>query len=138
MFLVWYLTGQSISAVLVLGPSGVLNAVGWFLLTLAVGYPLWSVVHVLRQSRAEHDRFRPADADERFVYYYAHLLSRAPGLAEGQAVRRGDVIGAVGQTGNAPVPHLHFEIQRLGPARHWWEAEAMNPYPLLVSGRAPT
>lgn len=67
VFLVWYLTGQSISAVLVLGPSGVLNAVGWFLLTLAVGYPLWSVAHVLRQSRAEPDRFRPPDADERFV-----------------------------------------------------------------------
>jgi len=73
VFLVWYLTGQSISAVLVLGPSGVLNAVGWFLLTIAVGYPLWGVVHVLRQSRAEHDRFRHADADERFVSgYLAH------------------------------------------------------------------
>lgn len=77
------------------------------------------------------------DTSERFVYYYGHLSRRAPGLAEGDVVEQGDVIGYVGMTGNAPVPHLHFEIQRLTPERHWWEAESMNPYPLLVAGRAP-
>jgi peptidoglycan LD-endopeptidase LytH len=78
------------------------------------------------------------DTSERFVYYYAHLNRRAPGLAEGDVVRQGDVIAYVGMSGNAPVPHLHFEIQRLTPQRHWWEAHSMNPYPLLRSGRAPT
>jgi murein DD-endopeptidase MepM/ murein hydrolase activator NlpD len=77
------------------------------------------------------------DASERFVYYYAHLQRRAHGLAEGDQVRQGQVIGYVGRTGNAPVPHLHFEIQRLSPQRRWWIARAMNPYPFLVSGRAP-
>ena len=77
------------------------------------------------------------DRTQRFVYYYAHLLSRAPGLAEGQDVRQGQVIGYVGMTGNAPVPHLHFEIERLGPERRWWRAEAMNPYPFLLAGQAP-
>ncbi len=77
------------------------------------------------------------DTSERFVYYYAHLNRRAPGLAEGDVVRQGDVIAYVGMTGNAPVPHLHFEIQRLTPEHHWWQAESMNPYPLLVAGRAP-
>jgi murein DD-endopeptidase MepM/ murein hydrolase activator NlpD len=77
------------------------------------------------------------DHGERFVYYYAHLSSRAPGLAEGDQVRQGQVIAYVGMTGNAPVPHLHFEIERLGPEHHWWRAEAMNPFPLLMSGRAP-
>ncbi|GAM98524.1 peptidase of M23/M37 family [alpha proteobacterium U9-1i] len=77
------------------------------------------------------------DASERFVYYYAHLDARARGLSEGAHVRQGDVIGYVGMTGNAPLPHLHFEIQRLTAARRWWEAESLNPYPLLVSGRAP-
>jgi len=77
------------------------------------------------------------DPSERFVYYYAHLRARANGLAEGDVVRQGDVIGYVGQTGNAPVPHLHFEIQLLGPERRWWEARSMNPYPYLISGRAP-
>ncbi len=77
------------------------------------------------------------DATQRFVYYYAHLLARAPGLAEGYQVRQGQVIGYVGMTGNAPVPHLHFEVERLGPDHHWWRAEAMNPFPLLMAGQAP-
>lgn len=78
------------------------------------------------------------DTSERFVYYYAHLNRRAPGLAEGDVVRQGDVIAYVGMSGNAPVPHLHFEIQRLTPERHWWEADSMNPYPLLRAGTAPS
>jgi murein DD-endopeptidase MepM/ murein hydrolase activator NlpD len=77
------------------------------------------------------------DTSERFVYYYAHLNRRAPGLAEGDVVRQGDVIAYVGQSGNAPVPHLHFEIQRLTPERRWWQADSINPYPLLRDGRAP-
>lgn len=76
------------------------------------------------------------DAQQRYVFYYAHLSARAD-VSEGQRVRQGDVIGFVGQTGNAPVPHLHFEIQRLTPERKWWEAEALNPYPYLLSGQAP-
>jgi peptidoglycan LD-endopeptidase LytH len=77
------------------------------------------------------------DESERFVYYYAHLRSRAHGLAEGDRVRQGEVVGYVGQSGNAPVPHLHFEIQRLGAERQWWVADSMNPYPFLRAGRAP-
>lgn len=77
------------------------------------------------------------DQSERFVYYYAHLSARAAGLLEGDYVRQGAVIGYVGMTGNARVPHLHFEIQRLTPERHWWEADSMNPYPYLMTGRPP-
>jgi peptidoglycan LD-endopeptidase LytH len=77
------------------------------------------------------------DSSERFVYYYAHLHLRAHGLAEGDRVRQGEVIGYVGQTGNASVPHLHFEIQRLGLQRQWWVADSMNPFPYLVAGRPP-
>jgi len=77
------------------------------------------------------------DTSERFVYYYAHLNARAAGLAEGDMVRQGQVIAYVGETGNAPIPHLHFEVQRLTPEKHWWEAESMNPYPLLLAGNAP-
>jgi murein DD-endopeptidase MepM/ murein hydrolase activator NlpD len=78
------------------------------------------------------------DTTERFVYYYAHLLARAPGLAEGYQVRQGHVIGYVGMTGNAPVPHLHFEVERLGPEHRWWRAESMNPFPLLMAGQPPS
>lgn len=78
------------------------------------------------------------DITERFVYYYAHLLARAPGLAESYQVSQGQVIGYVGMTGNAPVPHLHFEVERLGPGHRWWRAESINPFPLLLAGQAPS
>jgi len=77
------------------------------------------------------------DRDERYVFYYAHLSARTVGLAEGDVVRQGEVIGRVGMTGNAVTPHLHFEIQRLTPERLWWRAEAVNAFPFLASGRAP-
>jgi serine/threonine-protein kinase len=56
-FLVWYLTGQSIQTVLAIGPPAVLNAVGWFLLVLAAGYPLWAANTALRVSRGQLDPF---------------------------------------------------------------------------------
>jgi peptidoglycan LD-endopeptidase LytH len=73
--------------------------------------------------------------DRRWSYYYAHLDSYAPGLAEGQRLRRGDPIGRVGSTGNAnPAgPHLHFAIHQMGPADRWWQGRAINPYPLLAA-----
>ena len=73
------------------------------------------------------------DPDEQFAYYYAHLDSHAAGLKEGMAVKRGDVLGYVGSTGNAAAdaPHLHFAIFRLGPERRWWQGTPVNPYAFL-------
>ena len=73
------------------------------------------------------------DPDQRFAYYYAHLDRYAEGLREGMHLRRGELIGYVGTTGNAPpdAPHLHFAIFRLGPERKWWRGTAINPYPIL-------
>ena len=73
------------------------------------------------------------DPSETYCYYYAHLDRYAPGLKEGQTVRRGDLIGYVGSTGNAPpnAPHLHFAIFRLSSEKKWWEGEPINPYPIL-------
>jgi peptidoglycan LD-endopeptidase LytH len=75
-------------------------------------------------------QFDPTDT---FTYYYAHLDRYADGLREGKAVHRGDIIGYVGSTGNAPpdAPHLHFGIFRLTPARQWWKGEPINPYPIF-------
>lgn len=73
--------------------------------------------------------------DGKSIYYYAHLADYAPGLNEGQQVRRGQRLGTVGSTGNAEPeePHLHFEVMRTTPDAQWWEpATSVNPYPLLV------
>ena len=76
--------------------------------------------------------------DGRWIYYYAHLQGYAPGLAEGQKVRRGQLIGYVGHTGNASPggPHLHFAIHRMQPGEQWHQGSAINPYPLLAGNRA--
>src|SRR6187399_1430897 len=66
-FLVWYLTGQSIAKVLTLGPPAVVNAVGWFLLVLSVGYPLWATSMLFRLGRRPSDPFRPPSTQELFV-----------------------------------------------------------------------
>jgi len=73
-----------------------------------------------------------------YCYYYAHLQRYADGLAEKKAVKRGEVIGYVGHTGNASpdAPHLHFEIHRLGPEKQWWKGESLNPYPVLRGEQA--
>ena len=76
--------------------------------------------------------------DGRWSYYYAHLSAYAPGLREGQQLRRGDPVGYVGATGNANPggPHLHFAINRMNPGEKWWQGTAINPYPLLAGERA--
>jgi peptidoglycan LD-endopeptidase LytH len=73
------------------------------------------------------------DPTQTFAYYYAHLDRYESGLQEGQMVKRGDVLGYVGSTGNAPpdAPHLHFAIFRLGPEKQWWKGEPINPYLVL-------
>ena len=70
------------------------------------------------------------DPSETFVYYYAHLDSYAPGLQEGSMLRKGDVVGKVGTTGNAPknTPHLHFAISKLDPDKQWWGGTALDPF----------
>jgi murein DD-endopeptidase MepM/ murein hydrolase activator NlpD len=73
------------------------------------------------------------DPSERYAYYYAHLERYADQLTEGQHVRRGQILGFVGTSGNASkdAPHLHFTIFRLGPEKQWWVGEPIDPYPLL-------
>jgi len=70
------------------------------------------------------------DPSETFVYYYAHLDNYASGLEEGMMLRKGDVVGAVGTTGNAPknTPHLHFAIAKLDPDKRWWGGTALDPF----------
>ena len=74
------------------------------------------------------------DPTEKYAYYYAHLDRYAESLAEGDKVKRGQVLGYVGSTGNAnpSSPHLHFAIFLLGQEKKWWRGEALDPYPALT------
>jgi murein DD-endopeptidase MepM/ murein hydrolase activator NlpD len=73
------------------------------------------------------------DPDGRTVYYYAHLAGYAPNIAEGLVVRQGDLLGYVGDTGNAGPgnTHLHFEITIVESPSRFWSGTSVNPYPLL-------
>jgi murein DD-endopeptidase MepM/ murein hydrolase activator NlpD len=56
--------------------------------------------------------------------YYAH--NRSVLVKVGQKVKRGDVIGHVGSTGNSTGPHLHYEV--------WKKGKAVNPYTFVKGG----
>ena len=74
-----------------------------------------------------------ADPTRKFIYYYAHLDAYAPALREGQSVARGQQIGTVGTSGNAPpnAPHLHFAILRNDDMAKWWTGTPLDPYLVL-------
>lgn len=73
------------------------------------------------------------DPTQTFTYYYAHLERYADGLEEGASVARGQLLGYVGTSGNAPkdTPHLHFSISLLTGDKRWWEGTAIDPFPIL-------
>ena len=58
-------------------------------------------------------------------WYYAHLDGYAPGISTGVSVSAGQVVGYVGSTGNASVPHLHIGYLPGG-------AYYANPYPIMA------
>jgi murein DD-endopeptidase MepM/ murein hydrolase activator NlpD len=87
----------------------------------------------LFNSRAGGITIYQFDPTEQFCYYYAHLERYADGLREGGTVRKGQVIGYVGTSGNAPkdTPHLHFAVFRLTAEKRWWEGTPIDPYDVL-------
>jgi murein DD-endopeptidase MepM/ murein hydrolase activator NlpD len=95
--------------------SGTLFSVGWNDLG---GWRLW-----LRD-----------DAGNEF--YYAHLSAYSPLAIAGKRVRAGDVLGFVGDSGDAEggPPHLHFEIHPVDLLVHGYDG-AVAPYPFLVAWR---
>ena len=73
------------------------------------------------------------DPTETYAYYYAHLDRYADGIKEGDVLKRGDLVGYVGVTGNSDPngPHLHFAVFELTPEKQWWKGTPVNPYPLM-------
>lgn len=91
-------------------------------------------IEKLFQSRLGGTTIYERSADGGTVYYYAHLDRYAPTLVEGEAVRAGQPIAAVGSSGDADpaAPHLHFEIHRMASGDGWWQGEEIDPYPVLA------
>jgi murein DD-endopeptidase MepM/ murein hydrolase activator NlpD len=84
-------------------------------------------------SKAGGNTIYQFDPGRDYTYYYAHLERYADGLKEGEWVYRGQVIGYVGTSGNAPknTPHLHFAVFRLTPEKRWWEGTPIDPFDIL-------
>jgi len=70
------------------------------------------------------------DKSGKFVYYYAHLERYDNAIQQGDNVKRGQVIGYVGTSGNAPpnTPHLHFAISTIGPQDSVFKGVPIDPY----------
>jgi murein DD-endopeptidase MepM/ murein hydrolase activator NlpD len=58
-------------------------------------------------------------------WYYAHMNGYAPGMTAGLRVAAGQLVGYVGETGNAAGPHLH--LARILPGGQY-----VNPYPVVA------
>ena len=59
-------------------------------------------------------------------WYYAHLNGYAAGIQAGTRVAAGQLIGYVGETGNAASPHLHLAHILSG-------GQYVNPYPVVAA-----
>jgi murein DD-endopeptidase MepM/ murein hydrolase activator NlpD len=93
----------------------------------------------LSRNRAGGNVVYATDPEERVVYYYAHLAGYFKGLSAGKRLAKGDTLGYVGTSGNAPenTPHLHFQIMRMAGGGRYWNGEPFNPYPLLRHAMRP-
>ncbi len=94
-------------------------------------------VDKLFQSRLGGITLYERSADRRWTFYYAHLAGYAPGIQEGQKVAAGQLLGFVGDTGDAGPGnyHLHFSLTRTTPEQRWWEGEDVNAFPYLSSAK---
>lgn len=73
------------------------------------------------------------DTQGRIVYYYAHMDHYNDAMSPGRTIVKGDTLGYVGTTGNAPknTPHLHFQVMRWAPDGKYWNGEPIDPFELL-------
>jgi murein DD-endopeptidase MepM/ murein hydrolase activator NlpD len=80
------------------------------------------------------------DPSNRIVYYYAHMDHYNDAMSPGRLIVRGDTLGFVGTTGNAPkdTPHLHFQIMRWPSDGKYWNGDPIDPFDFLGGVRRGT
>jgi murein DD-endopeptidase MepM/ murein hydrolase activator NlpD len=73
------------------------------------------------------------DTYARLVYYYAHMDHYNDAMSAGRTIVKGDTLGFVGTTGNAPenIPHLHFQVMRWPADGKYWNGEPIDPFEAL-------
>lgn len=73
------------------------------------------------------------DPEGRLVYYYAHMDRYNDAMSPGRGIAKGDTLGYVGTTGNAPkdTPHLHFQVMRWPADGKYWNGDPIDPYEAL-------
>jgi murein DD-endopeptidase MepM/ murein hydrolase activator NlpD len=73
------------------------------------------------------------DPEARLVYYYAHMDHYNDAMSPGRTIVKGDTLGYVGTTGNAPkdTPHLHFQVMRWPTDGKYWNGDPIDPYEAL-------
>lgn len=109
----------------------------------AKGTPVLAVadgrVEKLFQSKPGGTTLYQFEPTGRYAYYYAHLDRYADGIKEGMELKRGQLLGYVGVTGNSDpnAPHLHFAMFELTPEKQWWKGTPINPFPLMADTVAP-
>jgi murein DD-endopeptidase MepM/ murein hydrolase activator NlpD len=73
------------------------------------------------------------DPSSRLVYYYAHMDRYNDAMSPGRSIVKGDTLGFVGTTGNAPkdIPHLHFQVMKWPADGKYWNGEPIDPFDVL-------
>jgi len=71
--------------------------------------------------------------DRKYMLYYAHLQKRAESIKPGDQVTRGQLLGYVGDSGNAGKGnfHLHFSVAVIRDPARYWEGDYLNPFPMF-------
>ena len=73
------------------------------------------------------------DTQNRLVYYYAHMDHYNDAMSPGREIVKGDTLGFVGTTGNAPAdtPHLHFQVMAWPADGKYWRGDPIDPFEAL-------
>lgn len=91
------------------------------------------------QNRLGGNMIYAVDPSGQLVYYYAHLDRFDERLQPGRWVSRGETLGYVGTTGNAPSgsPHLHFQLMRRSPGGSIYGGEPIDARPFFAVPGTP-